>query len=234
MNNINNIAIHTHLGMGDMFICNGLIRRFISESNYEKYYILCKKKYYNTIKKIYKDEEKIIVIPIDAENAGDEYKEVKNLKINGHILRIGHEKLQKIQDNYNCNFDEAFYKQMNYSIEDKFKWSSIARDGIKEIECYEAIVNSEDYIFVHDKSSVGEFDLKIQTDYDIIKPNNMNYGLIDWLTVISKAKEIHCIDSSFLNMVDLIPTNCQCFFHNIKKTECSVTLSKKSEIVKYD
>jgi len=225
MNNTHNIIIHTHLGMGDMFICNGLIRKLISESDYENYYVVCKKKYSKTIEKMYLDEEKITVVSIDGNN---EYQEVRDLNIQGAMLRIGHEHL-----NYNRNFDESFYEQLGYRIEDKFKWCKISRNDSQETECHKEEVKNEEYIFVHDKSSVGEFELKIKTDYDVVKPNNMDYDVVDYLKVIENAKEIHCLDSSFLNMIDVVPTTTPCFFHRIKNTQFP-TISKKWKVVNYD
>lgn len=210
--------------MGDMFICNGLIRRLISESDYENYYVICKKKYYKTIRKMYSDEDKITVIPIEGNN---EYEEVYNLTVDGGMLRIGHEHL-----NQHLNFDESFYNQVGYEIEDKFDWCGINRNELTENKCYDEEVHNENYIFVHDKSSVGEFDLDIETNFDVVKPNNMNYDVIDYIKVIENAKEIHCLDSSFLNMIDLIETRVPCFFHRIKNTQFP-TISKKWKMVDY-
>lgn len=204
----NNVILHTHLGLGDMFICNGLIRKFIHESNYEKYYLVCKTKYFRTVKKMYLDEPKIMIIPIEGIN---EYEEVYHLDLEGDLLRIGHEHL-----NHDLNFDVSFYQQLGYTIADKFKWSKITRNPIIEDDCYEEETPDEDYIFVHDKSSVGVVDLDIETELPTVKPDNMNYDLVDYLKVIENAKEIHCLNSSFLNMIDLVFEKDNMYFHKGK------------------
>ena len=37
------------------------------------------------------------------------------------------------------------------------------------------------------------------------------------MKVIENAKEIHCLDSSILHLVERTKTNADLFFHNIKK-----------------
>jgi len=218
-----------------MFACNGLIRRLVSESDYENYYVICKKKNFKTIETMYSDEDKISVVPIE-DNADDEMREVAKqfLHIKGNIIRIGHENLDQHR-----NFDESFYEQLGYNIQDKFDWSKISRNKSIENECYNSEVSNEDYIFVHDMSSVGEFNLKIETEYDIFKPGQQNasekypWCVVDYLKVIENAKEIHCIDSSFLHMIDLIETKSPCFFHKIKNSQFPC-LSEKWKVVNYN
>ena len=36
------LIIHHHLGLGDHFVCNGLVRFIIDKNNYEQYYIPAK------------------------------------------------------------------------------------------------------------------------------------------------------------------------------------------------
>ena len=47
--NMNDIILHTHLGLGDMFICNGLVRRFVAENDYDRYFVVCKEHYMSSI-----------------------------------------------------------------------------------------------------------------------------------------------------------------------------------------
>ena len=202
------VVIHTHLGMGDIFICNGLVRKYIRESNYEKFYIVCKKNNANTVEKLYKEEAKTTVISIDGIN---EYDEVQNLNIDSDLLRIGHNWLRT-----DINFDESFYDQLGYTLKDKYEWCNVPRDIEAENICYEEVVKSEDYIFVHDKSSRGEYELDISSNLPVVKPNNMSFGLLDYMKVIENAKEIHCLNSSFLNMIDICFQKSNMYFHRIQ------------------
>jgi hypothetical protein len=206
MNNTE-IIIHTHLGLGDHFICNGLIREFISKNNYIKYHIACKKHNKKTVTQMYQDMENVEILSVESDLNLYEIPEAKLFP----ILRIGHENLD-----YNINFDESFYKQMDYDFSFKKTKFYINRNPQKEEECFESEVLSTPYIFVHDSFSGGCLDLNISTSLNIVKPNNLNYTPIDYLKVIECAEEIHCVDSSFLNMIDLSIKHNKMFFHSAR------------------
>ena len=54
------IFIHQHLGLGDMIICNGLIRHLLSlTSKNDRIFLFCKNIHYQSIKFMYRDEKKI-------------------------------------------------------------------------------------------------------------------------------------------------------------------------------
>ena len=222
----NNVILHTHLGLGDMFICNGLVHRLVSESNYKTIYIVCKKKYLSTVEKLYKGFSNIQVVPISE---GNEYEEVSNLALGANILRVGHEWLKP-----DLNFDESFYNQLGYNISNKHQWCSVPRNPETEQTCYDAVVTEYPYIFVHDKSSTGEYNLKISSNLPIIRPNDMRFNLLDYLKVIENAKEIHCLNSSFLNMIDLCIKKENMYFHKVKKGQNYPKLTPAWTIINYE
>ena len=49
------LIIHHHLGLGDHFVCNGLVRFIIDKNNYEQYYIPAKEQNFLTVKEMYSD-----------------------------------------------------------------------------------------------------------------------------------------------------------------------------------
>jgi hypothetical protein len=55
----NSIILHTHLGLGDMFICNGLVRKFVAENDYDQYYVVCKRYYMHSVEPMYSDDDRI-------------------------------------------------------------------------------------------------------------------------------------------------------------------------------
>lgn len=225
--NTNDILLHTHLGLGDMFICNGLVRKFVAENDYDRYYVVCKKHYMSSVAPMYSDDDRIIVIPIQGR---DEYQEVEDLPINAPILRIGHEHLSP-----DIRFDKSFYQQLGFDIKDKYSRCSVSRDRQAEEKCYEEHVNpGEEYIFVHDESSVGIFNLQTPSCYKVIKPTSREYTLPDYLKVIEKAKEVHCLNSSFVNMIDVILDRDNLYFHNIKDEAVTPTLREAWTIINYE
>ena len=64
MNNImkNELCIHHHLGLGDHFDMNGMVRNYLKE--YDKVHIFSKSNYYKMIDYMYRDEDNIVVVEI--------------------------------------------------------------------------------------------------------------------------------------------------------------------------
>ena len=75
-----------------------------------------------------------------------------------------------------------------------------------------------DYIFVHDTSSEGQYDIQIDSPLQQIKPRKLECedSIFDWLGVIENAKEVHCIDSSFIHMIDSYSFSNKKVYHNIR------------------
>ena len=55
MANAENLVIHTHLGLGDHFICCGLVRKIIFKNEYKNYYIACKRQNLESVKPLFND-----------------------------------------------------------------------------------------------------------------------------------------------------------------------------------
>jgi hypothetical protein len=74
----------------------------------------------------------------------------------------------------------------------------------------------EDYIFVHDKCSTGDYKLDIKSDLRQIKPDKIpcESSIFDWIGIIENAKEIHAINSSFVHLIDSVKTNGKLYYHN--------------------
>jgi len=221
MNNTE-IYIHTHLGLGDHFVCNGLVRKFISETSFERYHLVCKTKNEKTVRQMYKDLDCLDLCLVEKDS--DLYE---NIGSDNKVLRVG------FSDHGDGKFDKMFYDQLGFNFSVKRKNFYIERDKDRENEYYEEIIDSKPYIFVHDRSSVGSFDLRIETKHRIVKPDNFNYTPIDYLKIIENAEEIHCLDSSFLNMIDLAVNHDKMFFHKVKKTGYP-TISDNWKIVEYE
>ena len=215
------ILIHTHLGVGDHFICNALIRKFIETTDYKTYHVACKRKNQKTVNQLFSDLSCVSLYLVDSD------MELYELSRHVPVLRIGHEKMDQ-----SVNFDVSFYRQMGYDISLKWDGFFIKRNHHRELECYKQEVPEEPYIFVHDSSSVGNFNLNHRTDLTIVRPTNHDWTPIDYLTVIERASEIHCLDSSFLNMIDLCVTHDEKFFHKVKNGQYPI-ISNSWKMIDY-
>ena len=60
-----NIYIHQHSRLGDMILCNGLIRILSKRNNTSYLNIFCRSKYLKLIKFMYRDHKSIKLIPFN-------------------------------------------------------------------------------------------------------------------------------------------------------------------------
>lgn len=209
------LIIHQHLGLGDMILCNGLIRHILSQKNKnEKIFLICKDVHFNTIKFMYRDENRIKLLKIDSKN--DENKEVKkhlNKKFldKKDFLKIGHE---FYQPTVNLNLDRinewpcdvVFYKQLNIPFEYRFKKTYWKRDLKKEKFLYKKLVKkSDDYVFIHDDINrhLKIDENKINKKFKVIR-NDLKYKIFDYGLILENAKELHLMESSFRQVVETL------------------------------
>lgn len=225
------IIVHHHLGLGDHIICNGLINK-LSES-LETIYLPVKSHYYEMIKFLYLDNKKIKFFQVTNNNSEDDvsiYAEKNNLR----ILRIGFEKVKKNP------FNTWFYEQLDYPYDysfDYFKLPDQESKG-KKLEahlCDYYSANKDNYILVHNQSHENIYDLKNIINKDIIyisKDSDLFDNMFYYKTLIANAKEIHCINSSFLHLVERVKTDSQLYYHNVRSS--NFKLSDKWNVVNYD
>jgi hypothetical protein len=94
------------------------------------------------------------------------------------------------------------------------------RDEIKESALYDhfKITDEVPYILFHGSSDYGTPVDRLDTSIRVIdfKPVE-GFTIFDWRKVIENAHEIHCIDSSLLNFVDVIDTDCKLVYYITSK-----------------
>lgn len=198
------VYLYTHLGLGDMLICNGLVRNI--HKKHKKINLFCKPKYIKHVKKMYSDIDINLIAKDDVEAI---------LYLNQvqpkNLLTIGH---NRMQDAYKITkyFNVAFYilADINYTEQ----WNSFYFKRDTEIEDKIFIdlgLNREKYIFLHEDPSrdyLVNRDSIINKKLRIVSPTLEldNKLSIDNIFLYSKllenASEIHTIDSSFLWLAD--------------------------------
>ena len=210
------IFIHQHLGLGDMILCNGLIRHMLSfTSRNDKIFLFCKNIHYQAIKFMYRDEKKINLISINNNrNENNQINKILNKqKRNYELIKIGHEFYQPTS---NLNHDKEnlwpcdiiFYKQFNIPFEYRFNKCYWKRDLKKEKKVFKTLVGkNKNYIFLHDDPKRNLFidTKKINKKYKIIK-NDYKYSIFDYGLILENAKELHLMESSFRQLVETLDT----------------------------
>jgi hypothetical protein len=207
--------IYQHLGLGDIILCNGLVRHLISaEYNSKKFFFICKNSNFKSAKFMYRDIKNLKIIGINEKK--DEKKEVNfflkkfvNKEVN--YIKIGHEfyvptEFLNVNDKNNrwpC--DIVFYKQFNIPFKFRYTKSFWKRDFISEKKLFDKLTNKKKYAFIHDDYSRGLIinEKHISKNLKIIRNNNneliFNYGLL-----LENADEIHIMESSFRQLMETL------------------------------
>lgn len=219
----NSIYIYQHLGMGDHILCNAIVRTYAEK--YNRIYLFVKPQNINNVAYMYRDNEKIKLISM-----GDMHvRQFINFNPQNNYLIIGHQKLhEELKINGTLTFDEIFYKMANVPFEDKWNKFYFQRDIEKEKDTYYnklGLKDNENFIFMHDDPKNGRVinETYISKNDKIIKPiDYLDIGVFDFLYTIEKAKEIHCMDSSFSCLIDTIQLrNDNLFMHSYVRKDNS-------------
>ena len=205
------VYIYQHMGLGDFFMCNGLIRTKIEKS--ESYTLFVKKIYENTVKQMYSDLSNINFIISDT--ISDIINILKNIsKPNDSYICIGYS-----MPNFGkpVTTEEWFYLQHNVDIENKWLKFKAVRNKDRELDFFNKFNINEDYIFVHDDDDITHPTHRgPKTINNSLLPNNIRVikaipgltdNIFDYCLLIENAKEVHCIESCFAYMTDLLNLN---------------------------
>jgi hypothetical protein len=220
-----NIIYH-HLGLGDHIICNGLVRRLVN--NKETFGLFVKKHNLKNVEFMFKDLKNLTMVPVDGDHNVSEFT-------SDNTIPIGHNSLGSTMNQFGCHWDEAFYKQMNVNFAERWNSFFYERDFKSEKKTYDKLnPNDEDFVLIHntDSSNTDRIDYsKVSEKYTKIFVNKTE-PFFDYGFLIAKAKEVHCIDSSFKHLVDSIPTMGKLFYHkNYKPRSSSEHNQKKNWIL---
>lgn len=222
--NQSEIIIFTHLGLGDHIVCNGMINYF--SQNLKTIYLPVKDAYFDQISYLYKNNPRIKFIPLTTFSflkkpryiEKDEIRRVKNFskRNNLQLLMVGYSKT------FNP-FNLSFYKQLGIPYDYSFEYFENPSDIEKQCKLLDHLREeynaNGDFQLVHNQSSYGKADLKINPELQTIyvdKSTDIFKNIFIYKKVIEEAKEIHCLDSSFLHLVERTNTTGKIYFHNIK------------------
>jgi len=201
------IIIHHHSGLGDAIICNGMVN-FLSEK-FDKIYLASHNKISDHLDYLYSENDSVELLVYDK--ATEIYK---NRKL--PVLRIGFEKNTK-------NFNTSFYEQLDLDYQISYDNFYIPTDEDKEKNLEDHLIKeykvNNQFMLIHQVSSYGKVDLNIESNSGKIyveKETDIFKNIFFYRRVIENAEEIHCIDSSFLHLVERVPTSAKLYFHNHK------------------
>lgn len=230
-----NLILHHHPGLGDHFLCNGMVHHYAQK--YETLYLPCRKKFYKTIDCLYQDFPNIIpkVFDNDWDNLEREVSDW-SFETKFDYLKIGYDKvIYTYLEREQCspkwvgiNFERQFYEQAEVLYLERYSNFKLPKQIKGADDLYEKVVGDvKNYILVHDSSSASdeyEFDMfgwrnGKNSDLTIIKiKDNITDNLLDWIKVIENATEIHVSPSSVFCLIDSLPLDLKAdlYFHDLR------------------
>ena len=241
-----------HARLGDMILCNGLIR-YLLKKKYKKnkIYIFCRSRHLKSVNFMYRDQKRITIIPFNENQKLKDEKLLVKFEINKvlniiekiklkkriNFITIGYENYHKTKElNLDKNFpwpcDIVFYKQFNIPFKYRFLNSYWKRDIKNEKKLFKKLVGiNQPYAFVHDDSDRNFIiDTKhINPNLKIIRNDKkeliFNFGLI-----LERAKEIHIMESSFRQIIEVLNTkNIKLYLYKGRGGEHAIDLYNKKK-----
>jgi|TARA_R110000823_G_C15808769_1_gene487960 hypothetical protein len=193
------ITILHHLGLGDAIMLNGMVRHFAEKDDV---CIFIQKHQEASVRFMYRDiKDRIKIKLLNTTNAQEMWSQVE-----GKVLPLATYKLPTNVWNYitegppseMVNWVHSVYIQAGIPPKYMYSKFKVVRDKNSEIVCEE-----DDYIFIHDDESRG---LKINKEGFRITPEKLskNPNIFDYLTIIENAKEVHCMDSCYAWMINMM------------------------------
>ena len=221
-----------HQGYGDLFHSVGIINYFNSIYNIINIYVLDVNRL-DLMSEIFKNNNNILVsIPnfkkyneinhpntcIRCMNYG---KDGNNCRNNNICLYINYNNNQtniKIGSFNNISlwnqflkkqfsFSDAFYNYLNLKSEIKYTHFKLYNNTELELDTYNKFINKygKEYILIHEELKRNLVVNKIKNNtLPIINLNNISKLIVDYITVLKHAKEIHLIDSSWSVLIYLL------------------------------
>ena len=200
-----------HLGLGDQIMLNGMVRHFAETDNVA---IFVKRCHEESVRFMYKDiANKVELILVDNTNAQEIWSKVKGDVIPLATYGIddnGWKFMTQGQGSVMTNWAHGVYIQAGVNPKYMYSKFKVDRDKSKEFT-----IDKENYIFVHDDPARDRV-IDIKTDKFVYKPHskltdkNQEFfqcerpNIFEYLGVIENADEVHCMNSSYNWMIELM------------------------------
>ncbi len=187
------LVVH-HLGLGDHIICNGMVRHLQGVYRPSTLWLVTTLPYLASVQFMYRDDPAIRFVPVMN------YLEVPGLPLNWYeldVVRAGYEKLR-----YPL-WDRSFYEELGLDFDLSWERFFVGRDLEAEAMLARIVDPPRDFALVHRETSEGPMNLVADTDLPVIEVRRVaGFHLFHWIGLALAAREIHCLDSAFIHLVD--------------------------------
>jgi hypothetical protein len=206
------IVLYHHLGLGDHFVCNGLVNDVAER--HDHVYLPCKNIHEDTVACLYSEQPKVTVFPVD--NAR-QHAEVAAFAAERRltVVKVGFE---------HCvaeAFDLSFYAQLRIPFEYRYTKFRLPSRIADENELFDALAPDVPYAVVHREASFGLYRLRLDTPLPLVEIRRTAgrpfANLLNYRRLLQRAAEIHCINSSVIHLASSIETSGRLFYHDVRR-----------------
>ena len=205
------LVLHHNMGLGDHILCNGMVYGLIEKYDVEQLYLMVKDVNLPTVNKLYEDSDIVIPVSVPYENYLQEQQFVANYRSDIPHLDIIY---TGGRESY---FDNEFYNLAGIDLQARWDKFKMPTDDSASKEFFNKFIKDKEYCLVHRQGSPRSYDLDIKTDLPIYYvESGLTETILDWADVIKNAKEIHCIDSSIIHLVDSLELSAEkLYYHDV-------------------
>jgi hypothetical protein len=198
-------VIGARLGLGDSITLAGAMVELARQ--YEGARVPAVPRYMESVRSFYVDHPEIEVYPVEGEPPLEAFEVV------GKALRIGHygARVEGIMTTPEFNYAQL-------GIPYRHRWDSCPIEkAAQKVEQLEWINRGGDMVFLHDDPTRGLI-ITRGRPRDCYRPVDCGGSILRYCTLISHAREVHVIDSSFLHLTESIETCGALYLHGYAKT----------------
>ena len=199
-------ALLHHLGLGDHIICNGLVREL--HKIYGEMALFVSHKNLNNISFMFSDLDNLWLIPVDREADCFKFGYFDIINVSGNIS--------------GPDFDKVFYQRGGVDFQKKWDSFYLPRDAKLEKGLFDSLgLVENEYAFIHEWGNSSISDV---LDMRNIRPLPELGGIFDFCYIIENAAEIHCMESSFKNLVEFLNVkDKKLYFHSCRRNSISAS-----------
>lgn len=212
------LTIYHHLAMGDNMICHGLVRVHAMD---RPVYVLARVDYLTTIRHMYRDNERITVLPVADDSEAQARCRIWRAN-DQDVMKLGY--LDEDPTFSDVDYDKHFYRQAGISFNNR--WDQFRVGDPEQM----FLPPNGPYTVIHDDS---RFPLVINDPAVIrIRPERPN--LFEWLSVLRGASVIHCIPSSIYLLIDSLrgfPDHIPLYLHKHARPNVTYPEHRKNWII---
>jgi len=203
------LIVHHHLGIGDHFICNGLVNHLAEQ--HELVYLACKRRYEPTVACLYSEQPRVEVFGVDDE---DTDVAAFAARVGVPVVRVGFERCVPER------FDRSFYEQLAIPFEYRYSKFRLPAHVPGEDDLFDLLAPTGAYAVIHQEKSYGPYRLRIATTLPRVEIRNGRFeNLLRYRKLLQRAAEIHCINSSVIHLASGISTQARCFYHDVRRLD---------------